>query len=304
MSSEPPEQLSLLHDVLRQEEHLPSRKKTTSARTIASSPDVGFVNRLIVSTTLPHSKPEDNEFVRHSGIYDLCLLAPRHVGLPYGRYPRLILAWMITTAVRRRTPLLLLGPSLSSFASAVGISPSTGAKGTLTQLRDQLIRLANLTILCTSAPTFDSPFSLPASFSGGGVHLVKQYLLWWDRPQDDQPSFCLLSTDFYQEVLAHPIPIDLAVIRGLRSPLEMDVYMWLTYRSVRASRIGRPETISWEALQRQFGAAYTEVRVFRYHLLRAIKSILSIYPEIRLRSTAAGLVLLPYPPHVRPVLYR
>jgi len=267
-------------------------------------PSLGFVSRLIVATTLPHSEPGDNEFTRHSGFYDLCLLAPRRVGLPYGRYPRLVLAWMITEAVKRRSPLLHPGSSLSSFATKIGITPSTGSKGTLLQLREQLHRLLNLTILCLDASATDSSsrFALPPAFRGGGVHLVKQYLLWWDDPSPtrDQPSYILLSDDLCDELLAHPIPIDLEVVRSFRSPLEMDVYMWLTYRSVRTCRINRPESISWEALKRQFGSNYAEIRVFRFHFVRALKNVINVYPAVRLRSTKEGLVLLPYPPHVLP----
>ena len=58
----------------------------------------------LVATTLPHSRSEDNEFTRCSGLYDLCLLTPRRVGLPFGRYPRLAFVWIITEAVRRQTP--------------------------------------------------------------------------------------------------------------------------------------------------------------------------------------------------------
>jgi len=261
---------------------------------------VGFVTRLIVATTLPHSKPADNEFVRNTGLYDLCLLAPRSVGLPYGRYPRLALIWMVTEAVRRRTPLLLPGPTFSSFAFRIGLTPSTGPRGTLVQLRDQLLRLVNLTISCVGHPGTASQHGLLPAFRGGGVRLAKTYLLWGDDPppSPDNPSYILLSQDFYEEVLAHPIPLVLDVVKGFRSPLEMDVYMWLTYRSLRASRIERPEPISWEALHRQFGADYAQVRMFRYHFLHAVKNVLKVYPAVRLRSTRRSLILFPYPPHV------
>jgi hypothetical protein len=35
---------------------------------------IGYTTRLLVATTLPHSRSDDNEFTRSSGIYDLCLL--------------------------------------------------------------------------------------------------------------------------------------------------------------------------------------------------------------------------------------
>jgi hypothetical protein len=78
----------------------------------------------------------------------------------------------------------------------------------------------------------------------------------------------------------------------------MDVYMWLTWRSFRSLRLQRPEPISWIALKGQFGSAYAEERSFRYNFLRAVKQVLSLYPDIRLKSTRRGLVLLPYPPHI------
>ena len=49
---------------------------------------IGYTTRLLVATTLPRSRSDDNEFTRSSGIYDLCLLTPRRVGLPFGRYQR------------------------------------------------------------------------------------------------------------------------------------------------------------------------------------------------------------------------
>jgi Plasmid encoded RepA protein len=266
---------------------------------------LGFVSRLIVATTLPHSEPEDNEFTRHSGLYGLCLLAPRHVGLAYGRYPRLALAWMITQAVKKKTALLHLPPTLSRFASQIGLSPTTGARGSLPQLRDQLVRLVNLAILCLDSAPRPSPYAFPSAFQSGGVHLVQRHLFWWDEPAPgDQEPYILLSQDFCDEILAHPIPIDLDIVRSLRSSLDIDVYMWLTYRSFRACRIGRPETIPWEALKRQFGADYAELRVFRFHLLQAIKKIINVYPELRLRDTPGGLMLLPYPPHILPRSFR
>lgn len=262
---------------------------------------IGYTTRLLVATTLPHSRSEDNEFTRSSGLYDLCLLTPRRVGLPFGRYPRLVFVWIITEAVRRRTPLLYLPPTFSQFAEELGITPSSGPKGTLVQLREQLHRLVNVTFSCLGNASPESQLALaPAFYEGGGIHPVKRYLLWWDEPRPDRanPSFLLLNEDFYQEVLAHPIPVSLEVLSAFRSPLEMDLYMWFTWRSFRSLRLQRPEPISWPALKNQFGADYTEERSFRYNFLRAVKQVLKVYPEIRVRSTRRGLILHPYPPHI------
>jgi hypothetical protein len=141
---------------------------------------------------------------------------------------------------------------------------------------------------------------LAPAFSGGGVRLASNYLLWWDDPPPSagRPSFIRLSQDFFDEIQAHPIPIDLDILRGFRSPLEMDVYMWLTYRSLRSCRLQRPERVSWEAIERQFGADYAELRVFKHHFLRAVRKVLKLYPEVRVTNSPMGLVFHPFPPHV------
>ena len=41
--------------------------------------------------------------------------------LPYGNFPRLILAWVSTEAVRTRNRVLILGPSLAKFMRELGV---------------------------------------------------------------------------------------------------------------------------------------------------------------------------------------
>jgi hypothetical protein len=48
---------------------------------------IGYTTRLLVATTLPHSRSDDNEFTRSSGLYDLCLLTPRRVAFPLAAIP-------------------------------------------------------------------------------------------------------------------------------------------------------------------------------------------------------------------------
>ena len=121
--------------------------------------EVGFLARALVQATLPHSDPKANEFVRRNGHFTLSILAPKDVGLPYGRYPRLVLAYLTTEAVRRKSPDIELGSHFSHFCAALGIPPTSGPRGSLPQLRDQLQRLFASTFQL-STRTLNSP---PAS---------------------------------------------------------------------------------------------------------------------------------------------
>lgn len=82
--------------------------------------------RIFVQATLPHSRPSVHEFERVNGRYSLHLAAPPSVGLPYGSYPRLVLAWLTTEAVRTKNPEIRLGPTFSDFMYRLGLAPVTG----------------------------------------------------------------------------------------------------------------------------------------------------------------------------------
>ena len=109
-------------------------------------------------------------------------------------------------------------------------------------------------------------------------------------------SYVDLSERFFREATAAPVPLDLRVLRALRSPFEIDIYVWLTWRFFR---LRRPVTIPWESLMLQFGCGYSNPRHFKKRLLGYLRSVLLYYPEARLESPT-GLLLKPSPTHVAP----
>ena len=112
---------------------------------------LGFMPRLLIQATLPHRRPRHHELERVNGRVTHNMSAPRSTGLPYGSYPRLILAWLNTEALRTKSPELHLGPTLSSFMHKLGLTPITGKRGTAQRLRNQLHRLFSTSIRCTNS---------------------------------------------------------------------------------------------------------------------------------------------------------
>ena len=56
---------------------------------------------------------------------------------------------------------------------------------------------------------------------------------------------------FQRESSRNPVPIDLNTLRAMkRSPLGLDLYLWLTYRTFG---LKRPLRLTWPLLYRQFG---------------------------------------------------
>ena len=105
-----------------------------------------------------------------------------------------------------------------------------------------------------------------------------------------------MSAEFFDELVAHAVPIDLRALKALKgSPLALDIYSWLTYRM---SYLRKPCLIPWEALQMQFGADYGRQRDFRRKFLAHLGDVLHVYPAARLSEQPAGFLLRPSLTHV------
>lgn len=254
---------------------------------------VGFMARMLVQATMPHSDPKSSTFERVNGNFCLTMSAPSpKIGLPYGTIPRLLLSWITTEAVRTKERELILGDSMSGFMRQLDLVPTGGRWGSVTRLKDQTKRLFSASVSCYT--------DTPEGYQNINFHLVKRSSLWWEPKNPDQQtlwqSSILLDEDFFEEITNRPVPIDMRALKALkRSPLALDIYNWLTYRM---SYLSRSTTIPWEALQMQFGSAYAEKRIFKYKFLEAMKKVQLVYPEAKVSESDGGLLLIPSKPHI------
>ena len=98
--------------------------------------------------------------------------------LPFGNLPRLILAWVCTEAVRTRSRVLILGPSLAKFMKTLGVYTTSGE--TQIRLRNQMKRLFGCTVQLTykdehGEATVNSVMARRTEF-------------WWNERKPDQSS--------------------------------------------------------------------------------------------------------------------
>ncbi len=253
---------------------------------------LGYMARVLVQTTMPHRDPHATVFKRRNGNFRLAMIAAD--GLPYGRYPRLLLAWVTTEATRTKTPRLDLGPSLSAFMGELGMVPTGGRWGTIGRLRLQVRRLFSSAISCT----LDDPAA--GTYQERGFRVAAETALWWDPKSPDQAalfgSYVELTEPFFRSITTRPVPIDLRALRTLRSPFALDIYTWLTYRN---SYLRRDVEIPWEALTLQFGSDYKRLRAFKAAFLKHLRTVLTVYPDARVAGGKSGLLLKPSPTHVR-----
>jgi len=284
---------------------------------------LGFMARALVIATMPYKDPKIDVFKRENGNFRLRILAGYTGGIPYGIYPRLLLSWVTTEAVRTRSPVIELGDSLSDFLRDVlDLTNTGGTRGTSTRVIEQLKRLFGSLItaeyvggkqergfllrnvLIADGIEFHESDLFPDKAEPGENKLVDDPVpLWTPQKQDEAGKWrskVRLSNAFFSECIDRPIPIDLRAYKALRgSPLAMDVYTWLTYRMSYTERQTRP--IPWESLMGQFGSNYTTdraVRDFRRAFEKALKAVQVIYPRANVQVKDDGLVLKPSPPHV------
>ncbi len=271
---------------------------------------LGYMARVLVQATMPHSKPDTNEYVRRNGNLTVAMTAVSEIGLPYGSYPRLLLAWLTTEAFLTKSPTLYLGESLSAFMGKLGLLPTGGRWGTIPRLKEQADRLFGSSVVAYE--THDDLGGRVRS-RGSRISVADDWDLWW-RPRCASDtsagqvslfrSWVKLSDKFFNQVVDRPVPIDLRAISALKkSPLALDLYVWLTYRM---SYLKRPTEIRWEFLAMQFGADYAEGahgrRNFKAKLVGALRKVELVYSALRVCEGEHGLVLLPSRTHVPPQL--
>lgn len=289
---------------------------------------LGYMARALVVATMPYKDPKTDAFTRQNGDFRLRIVAGYEGGIPYGIYPRLLMSWVTTEAVRKQSPVIELGDSLRIFLRDVLDLRSSGggARGSATRVTEQMKRLfGSLVTAQYSGTQQQRGFVLRNVLIADGLELDEAELadidqpappaagadgtLWTPQAEHEAGQWrskVRLSHGFFTECVENPVPIDLRAYKALRdSPLAMDVYTWLTYRMSYTQRRTRP--MRWESLMGQFGSGFNLAdpqqarRDFKKAFLRALKAVLVVYPEAQIEVTDNGLVLLPSRPHIAPV---
>lgn len=290
--------------VSRQPHSLLSIAQAIPNERAADAGALGFMAKFLVQTTLPHSAQTGTPYVRTDGNFSLRITDVGTTGLPYGSYPRLILIWMTTEALRTGNRELELGSSLSRFMAQLGLQATGGHRGTIPRFRDQMQRLVGAAI----STCWSSDANGENHFDGENLLVADRFHLWWTPQKLPTESLAkssvTLSVNFSEQLIAAPVPLDLRTVKALKkSPLALDLYAWATRR---VSYLSRPTLISWESLRRSFGAGYADTpqghSCFRAKAVEAFRRIAMVYPELKIEDNENGLLLRPSGPHIPKVL--
>ncbi|MGP5014488.1 replication protein RepA [Glutamicibacter ardleyensis] len=220
---------------------------------------------------------------------------------PWGVFPRRIMIWIVTEALRTRNPRLYLGPSLQHFMEKKLRVNEGGSQR-------QAIRRATLALLraSISVTALDSHGNLIVDefenfhiaqqgrilthINGGGV----------TNPEDNEDSYILLNQGFYERIVGRDgeangkaFPVDMRAVDALgKDALALDIYLWTVLRVYRAGKGTRSVTIKWSTLHRQFGTEIAETYRFKQKFLKAINKVALIYPGLNYESDRKEFTLL------------
>ena len=292
-----------LHDTSPQARHHFTQIDQVNQLVEASEadPDLGFMARLMALCSLPRTNPGDRLlYKRVNGPYRLYMQAGPENKLPFGNIPRLLLAWVCTEAVRTQSREIVLGKSLYEFMRKLGMEDRSGSpRGDRTRLRNQMKRLFR----CTVSLIYEDERG-DASVSS---LIARRTEFWWNERKPDErtlwDSKIELGEDFFNEIIRHPVPIDMNTLKALkRCSLGLDLYLWLTYRTFALTR---PVRITWRQIYRQFGLHPSKasdkqtVKNFR-KVLREMVKIKTAWLGLNYTTAKGVLILLPSTPAIAP----
>lgn len=279
----------------------------STVQSIAAHEDIGYFPIAFISCALPYRDPrkraeiapdESFSWTRQNGSVSLNLTAGTYIDgrgtpqlhLPYGRYARILLMWLTTSAIKHQSRSFPLPTSARSLLTELGIDWSRSqARDIITQLRALLATQCVVTHHDQRGNGF-------VSISEERFTIGTRARLHFSTDENfgdfdpSTPSHVELSEQFFSYLTAGNIaPVLLsrwrALIEHSNSPMAADLFLWLAFR---APQISKDTRISWANLQSQLGSFTGRERNFAAAVTRALDKVSEVYPEMNFSVMGEG----------------
>jgi hypothetical protein len=167
----------------------------------------------------------------------------------------------------------------------VGFEPNGGPRGNIKPFKEQLLAVSAARVELSQwdghrADTMDES-------------LFRTRQVWFDAGNLDQrslwPSFVEWNPEIYRMLEKHAMPLDLRALRAFRNSCrKLDLYAWLSYR---LHNMPADVTLTWDAVQRQFGGGFERARAFRAQFAEDVAAVREVFPKLPLVVSERGLTL-------------
>jgi hypothetical protein len=262
--------------------------------------DLRYLHVVLAQCGLPYREPDKGQqfYEKRNGRISIVLTPgvlidpktrrPAMQGIPYGAKPRLLMIHLCTVATKTKSPEVEVSHSMSAFMKDLGLAVSGGKQGSISRFKDQLNRLAATRMQLLFADEERASMVNPAP-------PISRYDVWFPKDPEQRilwPNTVTLSPEFFESLQdANALPLEGRAIRALQhSAMALDIYTWLAHRLRRIPR-HKPASISWEALQEQFGPEYASTRKFRQVFRVALGQVMAVYTDARVELVPASVTL-------------
>ena len=254
----------------------------------------GMMPRELMEFALPMDRPKPGEHVwtRRNGRVTYTVTAGAvpdadgvlYAELPSGRYARAALLYLFSEAWVTERATVDLGMCTHQYLAALRVPKSGSAyREAVRQLN--LVAAAQFTIQVDAETTEDDERGPGRSREITGARLSERVHLWEPAVRADPeaemtPATITLSRQLIEMARRHSVPVPWEawghLMRTTRSPLALDVYMWLCARLYKVPCTTR---ITWEQLHAQFGSR-TDLRDFKRKFRTAVAAVKEVWPEV------------------------
>ena len=229
-------------------------------------------------------------YERRNGLFTLQITGHPDFGLPFGQ-DRLVPIFLATLAVRQQSQTI-------RFRSAAEMLDIFGmAKGgkEYRRLVAAFERIFGATIFFGTESTRKHARVIQRS----RFNFLSEAHIWYNRDPTqevlsaDFENVIVLSDEFYNEVIAHPIPADIEAVKAFGSaPAVLDLFMWLTYRCFTAKSEERIPLFGDFGLTAQLGSVeYSRPRRFRAMLEQWLGQVRAVWPKCPAQICSDGQYL-------------
>ena len=193
-----------------------------------------FSSRPFVLCGLPVRRLADGQLLyeRRNGRFVLQVTGHPDFGVPFGQ-DRIVPIFLATLAVRQKSQTI-------RFKTAAEMLETFGMHKGGKEYR-RVVAAFERIFGATMFFGTDSVTSTAKVIQRSRFNFLREAQIWYNRQPDQRvlgeefENIIVLSDEFYQEVIAHPIPTDLEAVKVLAAaPAVLDLFMWLTYRCLVA----------------------------------------------------------------------
>lgn len=239
---------------------------------------------------LPHSKPDSTYLKKTNGNSSITISASEGKWA-YGTIPRMFLLHVRSlikngdACVDVEHHTVYLDKTYHSFCESIGIN-YTGAdrERALTMVKN----LATTSIVLENWSS--DKFKTIHSF------FVANYVGLNYGTSNKSQSYIKFSPEMWALLTENCVPLNSTIIKQLKNDaLALDVYQWLAFR---ANSVRRETCVSWDALRAQFKYDGYPMRKFKYKFKTVLEKIQRAWPELKIKTTDAGVTVCPSIPSI------